>query len=65
MSTRRPKQNEMKATLQEEQSKLVQMEKVLLGMIHAIDTAQNDLLIEEFQIKAKLVPEVVTKTESK
>lgn len=45
--------NETKSLLQEEQSKLVRMEKILLGMLTVIDDAQKDLIIEEFQIKAK------------
>lgn len=66
MSTNRNSTNrEMKATLQEEQVKLVRMEKVLVGMLTVIDAAQNDLILEEFQLKAKLPDDIVTKTESK
>lgn len=54
MSKRRVKNSDLKSNLQEEQYKLVQMEKTLLGMLGLIDSAVNDLVMEEFQIKAKI-----------
>lgn len=67
MSTNRQlRGNDMRQTLQEEQVKLVQMEKVLVGMLKTIDAAQNDLVLEEFQLKAKQLPDdIVTKIETK
>lgn len=60
-NSRSKQHSNIKSTLQEEQGKLVKVEKTLLGILAVIDSAVKDLVMEEFQIKAKQVDETMAK----